>query len=105
VDIPRHTYRQYLSRNKPNHHTNPNKMAPDPPGFFAPARTIPPLTPPHLNTLILLHGRGLSAHTFGPDFISTPFPFSSPSPYPTPYPKPTTTGNRTNETHTSHPRP
>jgi predicted esterase len=58
-------------------------MAPDPPGFFPPARTIPPLSLPHLNTLILLHGRGLSAHTFGPDFISAPFPFPTPSPNPT----------------------
>lgn len=55
-------------------------MAPDPPGFFPPPRTTPPLSPPHRTTLILLHGRGLSAHTFGPDILSTPFPPPPPIP-------------------------
>ncbi|KAG7289394.1 hypothetical protein NEMBOFW57_005765 [Staphylotrichum longicolle] len=62
-------------------------MAPDPPGFFPPPRTTPPLSPPHRTTLILLHGRGLSAHTFGPDILSASFP----PPPPIPNPSPTTT--------------
>ncbi|KAL2195112.1 Alpha/Beta hydrolase protein [Corynascus similis CBS 632.67] len=40
-------------------------MAPDPPGYFPPVRTIPPLSLPHKQTFILLHGRGLSWDTFG----------------------------------------
>ncbi|GAB1314824.1 hypothetical protein MFIFM68171_05034 [Madurella fahalii] len=48
-------------------------MAPDPPGFFPPSLTIPPLTPPHKQTFILLHGRGSSASKFGPPFLSTVF--------------------------------
>ncbi|KAL2017109.1 hypothetical protein VTK56DRAFT_2581 [Thermocarpiscus australiensis] len=48
-------------------------MAPHPPGFFPPPLTIPPLSQPHKQTLILLHGRGSNAHTFGPDLLSTPF--------------------------------
>ncbi|KAK4240169.1 Alpha/Beta hydrolase protein [Achaetomium macrosporum] len=48
-------------------------MAPDPPGFFPPAQCIPPLQSPHKQTFILLHGRGLSAHIFGPDLLSTTF--------------------------------
>ncbi|KAH6641370.1 Alpha/Beta hydrolase protein [Chaetomium tenue] len=63
-------------------------MAPDPPGFFPPARSIPPLSLPHRQTFILLHGRGLSWDTFGQDFISTPFPYPPTSPSDTPTPSP-----------------
>ena len=68
-------------------------MAPDPPGFFPPPLTIPPLTPPHKQTIILLHGRGTSARNFGPALVSAPFPFPSipsPSPSGTSPPPPTT---------------
>ncbi|KAK4157531.1 Alpha/Beta hydrolase protein [Chaetomidium leptoderma] len=54
-------------------------MAPDPPGFFPPTTTINPLSPPHKNTIILLHGRGFSAETFGPALVSTTFPSISSS--------------------------
>ncbi|KAK3898416.1 Alpha/Beta hydrolase protein [Staphylotrichum tortipilum] len=72
---------------------------PDPPGFFPPATTIPPLSSPHETTLILLHGRGLSAHTFGPDLLATAFrpPSSSPSTSPNP---PSTTTLPTHLPHT-----
>ncbi|KAH6626761.1 hypothetical protein B0J18DRAFT_425554 [Chaetomium sp. MPI-SDFR-AT-0129] len=48
-------------------------MASNPPEHFPPARVIPPLNPPHRQTIILLHGRGLSWSTFGVDLLSTEF--------------------------------
>ncbi|KAK3359417.1 hypothetical protein B0T25DRAFT_97573 [Lasiosphaeria hispida] len=34
---------------------------------------IPPLSPPHQQTFILLHGRGSSAAKFGPTLLSSTF--------------------------------
>ncbi|KAK1756936.1 alpha/beta-hydrolase [Echria macrotheca] len=38
---------------------------------------VPPFTPPHTQTIILLHGRGSRATNFGPVLLDTPFPFPS----------------------------
>ncbi|KAK2799591.1 hypothetical protein FQN50_008429 [Emmonsiellopsis sp. PD_5] len=49
--------------------------------------TIPPLQPPHKQTLILLHGRGSNAPLFSHQLLTTPFPI------------PTTTSTLTGTTH------
>ncbi|KAK2743954.1 hypothetical protein FQN55_007003 [Onygenales sp. PD_40] len=39
--------------------------------------TIPPLQPPHKQTLILLHGRGSNASLFSHQLLTTPFPITT----------------------------
>ena len=53
-------------------------MAPDPPGFFLPPVTIPPLVQPHKQTFILLHGRGFHPTPFWTDLFSMPIPAPAP---------------------------
>ena len=52
---------------------------------FPPALIIPPLKPPHKQTIILLHGRGSSAAHFGPELLNMQFP-PPPSNHPNPTP-------------------
>ncbi|KAL2152335.1 hypothetical protein VTH82DRAFT_5519 [Thermothelomyces myriococcoides] len=76
-------------------------MPADPPGFFPPAHIIPPLSLPHRQSIILLHGRGFSSATFGPDITSISFPLppsSSPSSDPiSPPPAPPEVGTEVRE--------
>ncbi|KAF9876060.1 acyl-protein thioesterase [Colletotrichum karsti] len=49
--------------------------SPEPPlplHTFHPPLIVPPLKPPHRQTLIFLHGRGSSARIFAPPFLSAP---------------------------------
>lgn len=48
-------------------------MAPRNQSAFSEPLTIRPLSLPHRQTFILLHGRGSSASKFGPVFLNTPF--------------------------------
>lgn len=56
---------------------NPQNQHPSPP--YPTPLTIPPLSGTHKQTLIALHGRGSTAHAFGPALLLTSTPGDPPS--------------------------